>query len=205
MTRLRLATDRRTAERNRRGFTLIELLVVISIIAVLMSLIAPAVQNARRAARRMQCLNHLHQIAVATHNFASTNNGQLPPLVSSMTVPRFGNLTAQSTLYVNWTVQLFPMIDQSALFRSIRESADDSGNTGFATVKTTDQINIAVFTCPEDVNNFSRPLGLSFAANAGYMSNILWGQDTGFNHSLYTVDHNQNHVGQHECLNECGR
>ncbi len=68
--------DRPPSRRPARGFTLIELLVVIAIIGVLVALILPAVQNAREAARRMDCLSHLHQVGLGTMQYFDDWGGQ---------------------------------------------------------------------------------------------------------------------------------
>src|SRR5947209_3354786 len=86
----------------RRGFTLLELLVVMAIIAILVAMIFPAVQQVREAGSRSQCANHLKQIALALHAY-ETDYRCLPP-------SRLDNLGA------TWAVLLFPYLEQSSIY-----------------------------------------------------------------------------------------
>lgn len=170
MTRTRMTTNKKP----RRGFTLIELLVVISIIAVLASLIAPAVQSARRAARKVQCLSNMRNVGVAMQNFASSNNGSLPAMVSTQTVTNSSG--QQGTMTVPWTILLLPALDNSALLKNIRNDAVVAA--GVATVNPADYVSIEVFTCPDHVAAYKKPGGLSFVVNAGHMPSTVWGSGT---------------------------
>ena len=99
--------------KKRNGFTLIELLVVIAIIAVLTSLLLPAVQQAREAARRTQCKNNMKQLALAIHNYESSNS-VLPPSRLTPDVEIYDNIGNYSG-YQSWTTMILPYIDQGNL------------------------------------------------------------------------------------------
>jgi prepilin-type N-terminal cleavage/methylation domain-containing protein/prepilin-type processing-associated H-X9-DG protein len=94
------------------GFTLVELLVVIAIIGVLIALLLPAVQAAREAARRMQCINKLKQIAIATHNYHDTYISAFPAGVQT-----FNALGTPKR--ISGFVALLPFIEQPALYQSL--------------------------------------------------------------------------------------
>ena len=99
--------------RIRRGFTLIELLVVIAVIAVLVGLLLPAVQAAREAARRIQCVNNLKQIGLAVHNYHDAV-GTLP-LGCAVAFDRAGN-----PVFNGWgiTARLLPYIEGQNQFNA---------------------------------------------------------------------------------------
>lgn len=98
--------------RARRGFTLIELLVVIAIIAVLIALLLPAVQQAREAARRTQCKNHLKQFGLAMHNYHDVH-GTLPPSILETDINRDGTNEHQG--HWAWGAFILPFIEQGNL------------------------------------------------------------------------------------------
>ena len=138
--------------RRPRGFTLVELLVVIAIIGILVALLLPAVQAAREAARRSQCLNNLRQLGVAAHNYHDAHKSF--PLGMEMTD---GLSLTRSTFFI----ELLPYVEEEALYDqwSFPDKRWSGGRpeSAFETLNvTTDPATsraaspIATYVCPSD-------------------------------------------------------
>lgn len=129
--------------RSRRGFTLIELLVVIAIIAILIALLLPAVQQAREAARRTQCKNHLKQIGLALHNYHDTH-GAFP---SGWIAVDAGVPSAHGgTSGVGWGAMILPQMEQNNVYQLFNSSLPltDPANSAFL------RSQISEYKCPSD-------------------------------------------------------
>ncbi|APW58700.1 DUF1559 domain-containing protein [Paludisphaera borealis] len=138
--------------RSNRGFTLIELLVVIAIIAVLIALLLPAVQSAREAARRAQCVNNLKQLGLATHNYHSTNN--VVPASNQFLGPTKDLGWGWNA---TWAVMLLPNMEQAPMYNAYNFSvgAADSSELLNSTVTRS---QVAFMLCPSESQK-ARPGG----------------------------------------------
>ncbi|AMV39917.1 DUF1559 domain-containing protein [Planctomyces sp. SH-PL62] len=139
----------RATSDGRRGFTLIELLVVIAVIAVLIALLLPAVQSAREAARRSQCVNNLKQIALATHNYHDVH-GTFPP-------------AKKGCCWGTWLIFVLPQLEQQPMYNAWNQGGsnapgwptafdEDLRYFGPANQTVTSQW-VGAYLCPSDGRN----------------------------------------------------
>ena len=157
-----------------RGFTLIELLVVIAIIAVLIGLLLPAVQAAREAARRAQCVNNFKQMGLALHNYHDTN-GSFPigRMGVGYTYPQVADQRK------TWAFSVLPFFEQSNLYNAINFSLPFYERPNTTVIRTP----LAMFQCPSDTPSIQEPdtpyprSKSNFAANWG--NTHFWQDETG--------------------------
>jgi len=149
--------------KQHRGFTLIELLVVIAIIAVLISLLLPAVQSAREAARRAQCVNNLKQIGLANHNFESTNN-HFPP--------GYGMYPTGGGGRANANAMILSFMESANLYGAFNLSVNIN-LTGPTSPNDTAQTQIvAAFNCPSDPSISKLMAGTSSLGYSNYFGSV---------------------------------
>lgn len=168
---------RHSKRQELAGFTLVELLVVIAIIGVLVSMLLPAVQSAREAARRMQCTNNLHNLAIAMHNYHDTmksfpNSHFYNP--SSSGADNICSSAANCEEW-GWGVLILPYIEQQPLHTQLGvlqytlHHVLAKKNGSVTDPKTMLQTKLSIYRCPSDAapNGDVLPAERNFASGIG--------------------------------------
>lgn len=159
-------SQRPTSSRHGLGFTLVELLVVIAIIGILIALLLPAVQSAREAARRAQCLNNMKQIGLALQNYHSLWDSFPQNRNNGKSYAQQGQTCAGAGYWVgsglSWRVIILPFIEEQALYDQV--DLDSwwycPGLPGNKPPGRNRHIQINVvpsFLCPSDTTEVIRP------------------------------------------------
>lgn len=188
--------------RHRRGFTLIELLVVIAIIAILIALLLPAVQQAREAARRMQCVNNLKQMGIALHSYHGSFSTFPSGFISELDDPNWTYTTGNTRSFPQeqgpgWSffALMLPQLEQGNLHEKIRfdlpmtapENADVRRQSvaAYLCPSDTDGRVIQVTTCGSPPSESASPTPLTDAAVCSYVGSLGGGNDVDPNYGAY--------------------
>jgi prepilin-type N-terminal cleavage/methylation domain-containing protein len=140
------------ARLNRGGFTLIELLVVIAIIAILVALLLPAVQQAREAARRAQCKNHLKQLGVSLHNYSDVYS-VMPYREGGPGRHQYMGGFISPYMRRSGFICLVPYMDQAALASEVESTG--VSKVPWDTSYSPWTMSVAALACPSDPGNYT--------------------------------------------------
>lgn len=147
---------------TRFGFTLVELLVVIAIIGILIALLLPAVQAAREAARRSQCSNNLHQLAIGVHNYADSHRTFPSGYITN--APDNDALLERSLW--GWGAFVLPYVEQATLHSQLQVGTRTlDANLATSTGRAALQTPLATFVCPSDTGPALNDFNESYADN----------------------------------------
>lgn len=190
---------------KRHGFTLIELLVVVTIIGILISLLLPAVQAAREAARRLQCANNLKQIGLALHNYHTRHN--VFPMNTTGAVESGG---VCGNGFYSWLALILPDMEQSGLYSSINfkigmmDTCDQTSSSDYHTLTISAThpnaaaaaTIVSTYLCPSTGFQRNEVLGTASPAPGSYAGNLGWPRNsTGLSKSLPPLAHHNGLIG----------
>lgn len=157
------ASANTSPNRRHAGFTLVELLVVIAILGVLVALLLPAVQAAREAARRGQCLNNLKQIGLATHQYHDANQKLPPSFITQATTP-----------HDSWSIQarLLPFLEQGNIYKGINFKITYKDASQVINGVQITSLRVPVYRCPSEIADEQRIDGSILWSPMNYGANL---------------------------------